>query len=308
VTANASGNATATVTLPAGTPIGPNTIVALGATGTQATATLSYWPTPGLSLSPSTVTSLAASTTASVSSMAAAQAVTFRLDDPVSGTVLATSPASVTTSAGGAATASLTIPAGIANGAHTVYAVPADGPAASAALTVNVTPASPTALTIADGGPGQTRRPDAGDVITVTFSGDLRPSSLCSAWPVTSSSQSTTGTVRLRTAGGQNVVDVTAAAGCSSFAFGTVELNRADFTTTADTVATWAGSTIAWSAATDRITITLGPTLTVTGSGTTSRVGNGNPPASTYVPSAAMLALGGVPVTGTFTSAPFVAF
>lgn len=307
VTAGADGTAGAALTIPAGTAVGPHTVHAIGAAGSQATAGLDHWPPPALVLAATSFTTLPATTTATVSGMAAAQQVTFRLDS-TTGPVLTTAPASVVTDASGAATASVTVPAGTANGTHTIHAVPAAGPAASAGVAVSATPASPTALTIVNV-TGRSRYPDADDRIQVTFSAELRPSSLCSAWPSTSAAGSAAGSVRLFTpTGGSNTVDVVAMTGCSDFAAGAIDLGRTDFTTTVGTVALWPASTIAWDPATRQLTLTLGGTVQVTGGGALARVGNGNPRASTYTPDAAMLALGGVPVTGTFTSAPFVPF
>jgi hypothetical protein len=92
---------------------------------------------PALSItSATTVTSLPATVTASLSGYAAGQTVTFKLDSATGTTLTSTlSPASVPAS--GAATASIALPAGTAQGAHTIYAVGSQGDTTSAALTVN---------------------------------------------------------------------------------------------------------------------------------------------------------------------------
>jgi hypothetical protein len=65
------------------------------------------------------------------------QTVTYRLDDPSSGTVLTGSivPSPVPTN--GTATVSVTIPAGTANGTHTIYAVGSAGDQPGASITIN---------------------------------------------------------------------------------------------------------------------------------------------------------------------------
>jgi len=109
---------------------------ASGATSIQA---------PGLSItSPTTVTSLPATVSASVTGYTPGQTVTFKLDSATGTTLTSTlSPSSVP--ANGAATASITLPAGTAQGPHTIYAVGSQGDTATAALTVN-RPAVSTAV------------------------------------------------------------------------------------------------------------------------------------------------------------------
>lgn len=92
---------------------------------------------PGLSItSTTTVTSLPATVTASVSGYTAGQTVAFKLDSATGTTLTSTlSPTSIP--ANGAATASITLPAGTAQGSHTIYAVGSQGETTSASLTVN---------------------------------------------------------------------------------------------------------------------------------------------------------------------------
>ena len=92
---------------------------------------------PGLSFSSSTtVTSLPATLSASLTSLVPGQAVTFRLDDQNTGTVLTSTLSPTTVPASGSVTATVTIPAGVANGSHTVYAIDGQGDVASASITV----------------------------------------------------------------------------------------------------------------------------------------------------------------------------
>lgn len=92
---------------------------------------------PGLSITSSTtLTSLPATLNASLTSLVPGQAVTFRLDDQNTGTVLTSTLSPTTVPAGGAVTATVTIPAGVSNGTHTVYAIDGQGDVASASITV----------------------------------------------------------------------------------------------------------------------------------------------------------------------------
>jgi hypothetical protein len=91
---------------------------------------------PALSLAPATVTALPAALTGSIASFVPGQSVTFRLDDASTGTLLSGSIAPSPVPASGAASVSVTLPAGTSNGSHTVYAIGSSGDVASAAVTV----------------------------------------------------------------------------------------------------------------------------------------------------------------------------
>ena len=102
---------------------------------------------PKLTLSgSSTVTSLPATLTGSISNFASGQAVSFRLDDPSSGQLLAGTSSPTPTPADGQASVSVTIPSGTANGVHTLYAIGTGGDVAGADFTVAV-PTPPTTIT-----------------------------------------------------------------------------------------------------------------------------------------------------------------
>ena len=110
-------------------------------TGASASVASPVVGTPSLGLSPTSTTTLPRNVAATVGNFVDNETVTFRLDDAGTGTVLATSPGTVSTGAsGGAASPTVTIPAGIADGSHTVYAVGSLGDQASATFTVNVSP------------------------------------------------------------------------------------------------------------------------------------------------------------------------
>ena len=91
---------------------------------------------PGLTLSPSSVSTLPATLTGSISSFIPGQTVTFRLDDPTSGTVLTGSISPTPVASDGSAGVSVTLPAGTSNGSHTVYAIGSSGDTASAGVSV----------------------------------------------------------------------------------------------------------------------------------------------------------------------------
>ena len=92
---------------------------------------------PSLSLAPATVSSLPATLTGSLSGYVPGQTVTFRLDDASSGTVLSGTVTPSTIPASGSASVSVTLPAGTASGAHTVYAVGSAGDTTSASVSVS---------------------------------------------------------------------------------------------------------------------------------------------------------------------------
>src|SRR4051794_24785110 len=113
-----------------------------GAESAQSTAATVGSPT--LTVSPTNITSLPQTLTGSIANFIPGQTVTYRLDDPTTGTVLTGSITPSPVQASGAATVSVTIPAGTANGAHTVYAIGSSSDTASAAITV-----VPTTITTA---------------------------------------------------------------------------------------------------------------------------------------------------------------
>lgn len=92
---------------------------------------------PQLSFSSSTtVTSLPTTLAGSISRFAAGQSVTFKLDNPTTGTTVSGSISPSPVPGSGSASVNVTIPAGTADGAHSVYAVGNQGDTASAAITV----------------------------------------------------------------------------------------------------------------------------------------------------------------------------
>jgi hypothetical protein len=99
---------------------------------------------PTLTLSGSTtLSSLPSTLTGSLSGFTQNQTVTFRLDNASTGTVLTGTTTPTPIPANGQASVSVTIPSGVANGSHTLYAVGSGGDTASAGFTVAV----PTTIT-----------------------------------------------------------------------------------------------------------------------------------------------------------------
>jgi hypothetical protein len=96
---------------------------------------------PSLAFSSSTtVTSLPTTLNGTVAGYVGGQTLTFRLDDPSTGAVLSSTLAPTPIPSGGGASVTVTLPAGTANGSHTVYAVGSGGnDVASKAITGSVT-------------------------------------------------------------------------------------------------------------------------------------------------------------------------
>lgn len=95
--------------------------------------------TPTLSLLPATVVLLPQVLTGTIQNYAPGQTVTFRLDNPTTGQVLTGSIVPNPVPATGTATVTVTLPSGVSNGSHTIYAVGSGGSdAASAQVTVSV--------------------------------------------------------------------------------------------------------------------------------------------------------------------------
>ena len=101
----------------------------------SATATVQ---SPSLSFTSSTaVTGLPASLSANLANYVPGQTITFRLDDPSTGTVLTSTTSPTSVPAGGAETATVTIPTRVSNGSHTIEADVSQGDDASATITVS---------------------------------------------------------------------------------------------------------------------------------------------------------------------------
>jgi hypothetical protein len=130
-----------------------------------------------LTLSPPTVTVLPAIVTGQIANFIGGQTVSYRLDNPTSGTILSGSITPSPVPENGTASVSVTLPAGTANGAHTVYAVGSGGDTAGAAITVAVPTTSSVStsawdLRDASAGTGEVNQSD-----TSAFANDARSAS-----------------------------------------------------------------------------------------------------------------------------------
>jgi hypothetical protein len=113
--------------------------------GESARSTSATVGSPALGFSSSTtLTSLPATLSGSVANFLTGETLSFRLDNPSTGTLLSgnASPSSIPSD--GSATITVTIPAGVSSGSHTVYAVGSAGSIASAAVTVYIDTVAPT--------------------------------------------------------------------------------------------------------------------------------------------------------------------
>lgn len=199
-----------------------------GPFGARAAATVAA---PVLSIStPSPVTAVPATISGTIANFVDASSLTFRLDNVASGAVLAGSPSSVP--AGGAAAVTVTLPAGTSQGAHTVFAVGSAGDVASAPITVTFGPPVPSLVTVNGG--ATAGRPEADDVIAVTFSQKLDPRTICSGWADNGTTQTITtgviGFIQNNSGASGNDVFGLYVPGCDgTFRFGSVDLGSAAY-------------------------------------------------------------------------------
>lgn len=115
---------------------------AKSATATVASSSLAW-------TSSTTITSLPATLTGTLAGYATGETVTFRLDDASSGTVLTSSISPTPVPTGGSVSFSVTIPAGVLNGSHTVYAVGSLGTQTSGGITVSIPDTTPPTVSAA---------------------------------------------------------------------------------------------------------------------------------------------------------------
>jgi len=261
---------------------GPRTAVTVGAPAFSVT-------------SPATVTSLPATVTATVANYAGPAALTFRLDDAATGPLLAAAPAAVP--AEGTAQVSITLPAGVSEGAHQIFAIGGGSAidAVAADILVDTAPPRPTQLVTTNGG-ATAGAIEPGDWLAVVFSEKLMPSSLCAAWSDddTAKTISTGVTVTVSNDGAPTSSDVltVAVAGCgpTGFHFGSLNLGGKGFVARG-TSATFAGS-VTWSPANAALGVFLGAS-------NGGKLGTVGPTTAVYTPDPAMTDLGGLGVTGT---------
>lgn len=108
----------------------------IGGESTKSSTAIVSSPTFSFSSS-TTIKMLPANLNGNVASFGGGETLTFRLDNATSGTVLSGSSAPSPIPGNGNASITVTIPAGVTNGAHTVYAVGSAGSTASAGILVD---------------------------------------------------------------------------------------------------------------------------------------------------------------------------
>jgi hypothetical protein len=147
---------------------------------------------------------------------------------------------------------------------------------------------------------------DAGDQLVITYSDPLAVSSMCSAWTTNGTDQALAAdndvTVTLTNGGAANDT-VTVTSGTCTLNLGSLNLGSTGNTTASVTFrgAGTGKSTVTWSNATQKLTVTLGA---VSGAGT-AVVATSTP---VFTPSTTVTSVGGTPFGGTFTGAAGLQF
>ena len=123
--------------VPAGTwrySVTPRQALWAGAESTQSAAVTV--PAPTLTLTNTTPATAPATLAGTIANFTTGQTVTYRLDNPTTGTILTGSITPSPVPASGSATVSVTVPAGTTPGSHTIYAVGSGGDSAARAITL----------------------------------------------------------------------------------------------------------------------------------------------------------------------------
>lgn len=243
---------------------------------------------PSVTLTSSSFTSLPATITGTVTNFPNSTGLSYKLDS-ATGTALTGTP---TTMSGSSISISVTLPVGTTNGTHSLYVVGSNGQTTAASFTVSVSAGGIT-LAIANKTGGTAGKPEAGDTVTVTYGSQLNVSTICSTWSGNASNQSlTNATVTIANNGSSSGKDdLRITSSTCTLQFGTISLGTTSFVSSN---VTFANSTIAWTAATNKITITLG-----TVSGTVST--RNSTYTATYTPNSALRNSSGATISGTAT-------
>ena len=257
---------------------------------------------PSLNLNnPTNITQFPSQLTGAIASFIPGQNVTVRLDNPSSGTVLASSLVPATVPANGNGNLTVTgIPNTISNGTHTLYAIGNNGDVASDTFMVNASFPTPSSLVAQNGGTSDVL--DRGDQIIVTYSQAMDASSFCSTWSGTGNQSITANNVVTVTVinnaapGGNDLLTVsTSASACGGdFHFGSVNLGSPNYV---QSDSTFAGpgnnsSRITYSPE-GELTIRLGARATGTSGGPVTGAIT-----YTYTPEPDILGANGRPITG----------
>lgn len=290
---------TETTVAPGTWAYGVSTVLA-GWTGAEGPRTPATVGAPAFNLASATVTSLPATVTGTVANYAGPASLTFRLDDAGTGQILAATPAAVP--AAGGAQVSVTLPAGLTEGTHRIFAIGGGSAIDSVAATVlvNTAPPRPTALATTNGG-ATAGAAEFGDSVSVTFSEQLKASSLCAAWADDGTTKTLNAGVVVTvyndvTASVVDILSVAApACGSSGLHFGYLNLGDKGFVkggSNATFGATGTSSTITWNPTTMTLTLVLG-------TASNSNFGTVNSSTAVYTPDAAITDAGGLAITGT---------
>jgi hypothetical protein len=202
-----------------------------------------------------------------------------------------------------------TTAAALADGTYTAQAAQTDtagntGTSSANTFTIDATPPTPTALTLANGSSGTVGKVDPKkDSVTVTFSEKLRVSSMCNTWSNDNSDQSLGGNgvvvVTITDSGSNDVLTVSMTTGCT-LNLGSISLGG-DYVTATSTFSGSGGnaSAISWVASTRVLTISLGSQATGTLNNTAQSAGT-----PTYTPSTSITDTFGNAMAGTPFPAP----
>jgi hypothetical protein len=190
---------------------------------------------------------------------------------------------------------------GLATGCYRYVLTGTDTAGNTSSISTTVTQgARATAVTLVNGVGGVAGRIDAGDSIVITFSDQVRVSTLCSTWTGDTSNQVLNGSNQVTatlTNGGASDTMTLASSACT-LNFGTLSLGSTGYTTANINFAGAgaAATTLSWNATTHQLTVKLG---TASGAGAAT-VANS---VVTYTPAAAVLTSNGVAFGGTFNTA-----
>ncbi|WAH98348.1 OmpL47-type beta-barrel domain-containing protein [Arthrobacter sp. MMS18-M83] len=156
-------------------------------------------------------------------------------------------------------------------------------------------PPTVSSVTLGSGG-ATAKKADAGDTLTIVFSTDMDPHTLCSGWNSSSPNQTVDGTASIGT---DEVLRFTSTGSttCTAPSFGSVAL-VAVYNTSTTSPLNFTASTMAWTQSTGTLVITLGGSASGGGVAGT----NVQQKTPTYTPSSGAADKAGNPLTGTFTA------
>jgi hypothetical protein len=190
---------------------------------------------------------------------------------------------------------------GLATGCYRYVLTGTDVAGNTASVSTTVTQgARATAVTMVNGAGGVVGRIDAGDSIVLTFSDQVRVSTLCSTWLGDTTNQVLNGSnqVTATLTNGGTSDTITLASSACTLNFGTLSLGSTAYTTANVNFAGAgaAATTLSWNATTHQLTVKLG---SASGAGAATVATS----AVTYTPAAAILTSNGVAFGGTFVTA-----